>query len=493
MGETRASYYGVYGIPDLYFDGILNPYSNMPPYDDELDERLAVSSPLKMTLSGSVEDAFVTYDLSIKVLESFSGTDVKVLFVLMENGVESGGEIYNGVARWAGDEQSVSVRDLDESESFSSIVDIDESWNPANLKLVAFVQDRSTKEVFQAAQLFLPELSWEETLVTAESDDDRVIYLLLENTYGIDMNYRMILDKSGLPDDWDGNFCFKQLCVTDSSVWMMEAGDTLAIKVAFLDLGSDTPEAEMNYTVAFDDYRSQLIGVNLTGRSGKVVLENGGYDVDDDQSGGSWGNSDGKIQPGEMVELATTASNPGVLTAFDVESIIECSDQYVAVVNPDEEFGDVEAGGEAEGGGAIVAFYEDIQPGYIEFVQTFTDGEGNSVVDTFFITVEAAGVGDDEGGVPVGKTGLMRNYPNPFNPVTTIPFRLKAAGEVDLCIYDLYGKLVKEFDIGLMPAGDHSVTWDGAGENGARAASGVYFYRLKTGDKTFSRKMVMIK
>ena len=493
MGETRADYYGVYGIPDLFFDGILNPSSNMPPYDDDLEERLAVSSPLKMTLSGSVEDAFIAYDLSIKVKESFSGTDVKVLFVLLEDGVESGGDVYNGVARWAGDEQSVAVRDLDEAESFSSIADIDESWDTANLRLVAFVQDRSTKEVFQAAQLFLPELAWDETIVTSESDEDRIIHLFLENTYGTDMNYRMILDKSNLPDDWDGNFCFKQLCVTDSSVWMMEAGDTLAIKVAFIDLGSDTPEAEMKFTVAFDDYRSQLTAVTLTGRSGTVVLENGGYIVDDDQSGGSWGNGDGKVQPGEMIELATIASNPGVLTVYDVESSIICSEQYVTVVSPDEEFGDVDAGGEAEGGGAIVAFYEDLQPGDIEFVQTFMDGEGNSMVDTFFIIVEAAGVDDSEGGVPAGKTGLMRNYPNPFNPVTTIPFRLKSAEEVDLGIYDLYGKTVKAFDLGFLPAGDHSVTWDGAGANGVKAASGVYFYRLKTGEKTYSRKMVMIK
>ena len=82
------------------------------------------------------------------------------------------------------------------------------------------------------------------------------------------------------------------------------------------------------------------------------------------------------------------------------------------------------------------------------------------------------------------KTALLPNYPNPFNPETWIPYQLSAESDVTVEVYDVHGRLVRVFDLGMQPAGsyltkDRAVYWNGKNEAGERVASGVYFYRLK--------------
>ncbi|UCD63496.1 MAG: T9SS type A sorting domain-containing protein [Candidatus Zixiibacteriota bacterium] len=88
---------------------------------------------------------------------------------------------------------------------------------------------------------------------------------------------------------------------------------------------------------------------------------------------------------------------------------------------------------------------------------------------------------------------LNQNYPNPFNLATTISFELPRRGRVNLTVYNILGQRVAVLVDETMPAGSHSVAWDGRNESGHTAASGVYFYRLLAGDHTDSRKMVLVK
>ena len=81
------------------------------------------------------------------------------------------------------------------------------------------------------------------------------------------------------------------------------------------------------------------------------------------------------------------------------------------------------------------------------------------------------------------QTQLLANYPNPFNPETWIPYQLNQASEVSLSVYSSEGKLVREIDLGLKPAGNYQRTeraiyWDGRNANGELISSGVYLYRL---------------
>jgi hypothetical protein len=76
---------------------------------------------------------------------------------------------------------------------------------------------------------------------------------------------------------------------------------------------------------------------------------------------------------------------------------------------------------------------------------------------------------------------LSPNYPNPFNPETTIPYRISRQAHVTFVIFDLQGRTVKILNEGWKNAGDHSVRWDGTGMERETAASGTYFYRMEAG------------
>jgi uncharacterized delta-60 repeat protein len=88
---------------------------------------------------------------------------------------------------------------------------------------------------------------------------------------------------------------------------------------------------------------------------------------------------------------------------------------------------------------------------------------------------------------------LSQNYPNPFNPSTKIEFTLAGSDFVSLQIYDLLGRKMRTLVSEELTAGYKSVIWDGKNENGEAVASGVYFYRLKVGDFSEPKKMLLLK
>jgi len=89
---------------------------------------------------------------------------------------------------------------------------------------------------------------------------------------------------------------------------------------------------------------------------------------------------------------------------------------------------------------------------------------------------------------------LDQNFPNPFNPLTTITFRLAAPGPVRLSVYDVSGRLVRTLvDEGEMTAGNHEAVWNGLDQSGRAAAAGVYFYNLETEGYSRTRRMTMVK
>ncbi len=100
--------------------------------------------------------------------------------------------------------------------------------------------------------------------------------------------------------------------------------------------------------------------------------------------------------------------------------------------------------------------------------------------------------GDDPMPLP-DATFLAQNFPNPFNPNTTIAFGLKTSGFVNLSIYNAAGQLVTVLINESRPAGQYSTVWNGKSENGTPAASGVYFYKFETEEFAKTRKMILLR
>ncbi|HQQ68383.1 MAG TPA: T9SS type A sorting domain-containing protein, partial [Candidatus Cloacimonadota bacterium] len=108
------------------------------------------------------------------------------------------------------------------------------------------------------------------------------------------------------------------------------------------------------------------------------------------------------------------------------------------------------------------------------------------------ITFPIAG-SNANGTAPAVTKMLNPNFPNPFNPETTISFDMPKAGNARLDVYNVKGQLVKTLFNGTAPYGKTSKVWNGTDNSGRAVTSGVYFYRLSTDNGNETRKMMLMK
>ncbi len=142
------------------------------------------------------------------------------------------------------------------------------------------------------------------------------------------------------------------------------------------------------------------------------------------------------------------------------------------------------------------------QTGYYEYTDTSVLEESTYTYQMTVHYVTGAELSSEPFTVTVlpfiKETVLLPSYPNPFNPDTWIPYELVKEADVSIDIYNSTGRLVRTLKLGKQPRGryvhkDKAGYWDGRTRLGERVASGVYFYVLKAGDFTATRKMVIRK
>ena len=138
-------------------------------------------------------------------------------------------------------------------------------------------------------------------------------------------------------------------------------------------------------------------------------------------------------------------------------------------------------------GNTAMFTWNDDRAGIRDSETAFTGIWGNSVISSYVAI-------DDPLETPSVVPEISGNYPNPFNPSTTIAFALPAGGEVSLSVFNLKGQLVRTIlNEAELEAGKHTAIWDGTDSTGRIVSSGVYFCALKTAGKTVSRKMLLTK
>jgi flagellar hook assembly protein FlgD len=102
-------------------------------------------------------------------------------------------------------------------------------------------------------------------------------------------------------------------------------------------------------------------------------------------------------------------------------------------------------------------------------------------------------VEDEESSLTPKDFELHQNYPNPFNNETIIKFNLRKPAEVSLTIYNILGQKVRTLVEGRSNAGSQTLSWDGKDDKGNDLSSGIYFYRLKAGELTETKRLVLLK
>jgi hypothetical protein len=100
---------------------------------------------------------------------------------------------------------------------------------------------------------------------------------------------------------------------------------------------------------------------------------------------------------------------------------------------------------------------------------------------------------NEDENVPITVTALLGNYPNPFNPETTISYDIKDAGNVRLAVYNVKGQLVRSLVNTEQAAGRYRVIFDGRDDKGNPLSSGIYLYRFTAGRYSSTRKMMLME
>lgn len=132
---------------------------------------------------------------------------------------------------------------------------------------------------------------------------------------------------------------------------------------------------------------------------------------------------------------------------------------------------------------------ENVQIRFRMYSDTYVEEDG-MYIDDFEIEVETGvGTGSDL----IVKNYSISNYPNPFNPATTINFNLKAESHVELNIFDIKGHKIRTLVSEQVPAGAHSTVWNGKDDRGNIVSSGLYFYKIEAGSYTETKKMILVK
>ena len=85
------------------------------------------------------------------------------------------------------------------------------------------------------------------------------------------------------------------------------------------------------------------------------------------------------------------------------------------------------------------------------------------------------------------------NYPNPFNPITTIQYELPNYSNVKVTLFDIKGRTIKEINFGEMVPGRHAYVWDGTNDAGNLVSTGIYFFQINAGSNTAIKKMLLLK
>lgn len=129
---------------------------------------------------------------------------------------------------------------------------------------------------------------------------------------------------------------------------------------------------------------------------------------------------------------------------------------------------------------------------YIYDRRSKPDQVAHDRVEPVFDQVSVSLTGAGGTGLPTSYS-LDQNYPNPFNPSTGINFALPVASRVRLDIYNVLGQRVTTLVDEHLPAGNHTVTWEGTNADGALVSSGVYFYRITAEDFAAAKKMMLLK
>ena len=191
------------------------------------------------------------------------------------------------------------------------------------------------------------------------------------------------------------------------------------------------------------------------------------------------------------VQVGVRNEGPGVARNISVEMNKDIA--WLTIPDATCNYSEIAEGGTSYGDNDSYTFDLTNHPGgsfNVWFDVTYEDECGNQYQVRLDPEFEP---GKSEGDTPITTYRLAQNYPNPFNPSTTISYQIPKSGRVELSIYDVSGRLVRKLVNEYKSEGLHTAEWNGKDSSGRSVSSGIYFYRMKSGEFLETRRMVLLR
>ena len=467
--QARISYYGIGGIPESIFDGVLSVlggYSGT--YNEFLskyNQRIAIPSNFTVLLNGMNEGLNYTVVLTMENVEPYSGSNLVAHLAVSESGLPNGGNTFNFVTRLFVPDANGTPVDFSSNplQTVTLNFDMDPSWNLENCEFVAFIQDNSTKEILQATKVsvldIVPLTTYNAAIqnmdmVPVTNCEGEVAPLVTISNQGaqsltsLNINYEVNGEVSET-FAWTGDLSFQETEDVQLPPIAFDIQDDNDLTVYVTDPNGNDDEDTSNDTIA-----STFTSAVQTVPNIYLFIK-----LDDNPQEITWACKDSE---GQTLFTGGPYSTPN---AFIKDTLfVTGSGCYTFEIN--------DAGGDGltgpgfyrltGGDGAEIIFNTDFH-GSDELVQFGLLGTG----------VESVSMEDS-----------FNIFPNPFEEFTNVNFSMETSENVELSVYNVTGKVVYNLKQGIMKSGSHSIKID------ARDLKpGVYFVSLKIGDKLLTKKI----
>ncbi len=469
--QARISYYGIGGIPESIFDGVLSVLgggsSTYNSFVSKYNQRIAIPSDFTILVNGMNEGLDYTVVLTMENVVPNSSSNLVAHLAINESGLQYQGTTYNFVTRMF--VPNANGTDVDFSSNPMQTVTLnfsmDPSWNLENCEFIAFIQDNSSKEILQATKVPVLDIvplttnnaaiqNMDMVPVTNCAGDVAPLVTIsnqgAQSLTSLNINY-VVNGEASETYAWTGDLAFQATEDVQLPPLSFEIQDDNDLVVYVTDPNGNDDEDTSNDTIA-TSFTSAVQTVPY------IFLF---IKLDDNPQEITW---ECKDSEGQVLFSHGPYSTPN---AFIKDTLfITDNGCYTFEIN--------DAGGDGLTG---AGFYR------------LTGGDGTEII--FNTDFEGSNELVQFGVLGTGVESLSTEdsfsiFPNPFEDYTNVSFSMNKSDNVELKVYDITGKVVFGSKPEMLNAGSHSVKIDAGNFN-----SGIYFVSLKIGDELMTKKITV--
>ncbi len=474
---ARSSYYNVSGVPSAFFDGVLsvvggNHTSSMySSYLPKYNQRIAIASPFTIEAEGT-NGGLIDYNIIVTVnkVAANNSSNLKLMCAVTESGIQQswqGQDHLEWVERLMVPNQYGISLDFSSGNTLEIPVNftMQSSWVNENCEVVFFIQDLSTKEVFQTVKYDISEfastndydVSLKDVYVPQSVCNSSIEPSVLVTNYGlVDLtSFDVVYSVNGSTQQtysWTGN-----LANSESALVTLSAIDVTVAENNTIDVTVENPNGQEDQFPQNNSKSASFVQAPEVTSPVVMLLK-----LDDNPQDISW---EVKNSAGTVLYSGDSYTTPGqqIVEYFDFTQ----TDCY--------SFAIYDEGGDGLTGNGL---YKLAYDGSNVFAEGYDFGYVSGAEFSINLT------GEDE----VSVDNSVQIYPNPFTETAYVSFTIAQSETVNVSVYSSTGQLVYTLNNKDYSAGTHTITIDGNELN-----NGIYFVNLKVGDHTYKQKLVLTK